>query len=55
MLLETGNVDVKFKTKCIEGVKLNSQVKPELLILDGQQRITSLFQSTPKSYLKSIN
>ena len=45
MLLETGNDSVRFKTKPVEGVKLNSPVKPELLILDGQQRITSLFQT----------
>jgi hypothetical protein len=45
MLLETGNENVKFKTKPIEGVKLSGEVKPELLILDGQQRITSLFQA----------
>jgi len=45
MLLETGNENVRFKTKPIEGVKLNQEVKPELLILDGQQRITSLYQT----------
>ena len=45
MLLETGNEDVRFKAKAIEGVALSGSVKPELLILDGQQRITSLFQS----------
>jgi hypothetical protein len=45
MLLETGNENIKFKTKPIEGVKLNVDVKPELLILDGQQRITSLYQA----------
>ena len=45
MLLETGNEDVRFKTKPVEGVKLENEVKPELLILDGQQRITSLYQT----------
>ncbi|HEX3048470.1 MAG TPA: DUF262 domain-containing protein [Bacillota bacterium] len=45
MLLETGNPNVKFKTKPVEGVKLEGDVKPELLILDGQQRITSLYQA----------
>jgi len=45
MLLETGNDDVKFKTKYVEGVKLSPGVKPERLILDGQQRITSLYQA----------
>ncbi len=45
MLLETGNDNVKFKTNYVEGVKLSPGVKPERLILDGQQRITSLYQA----------
>lgn len=45
MLLETGNDNVKFKSKYIEGVKLSPGVKPDQLILDGQQRITSLYQA----------
>jgi len=45
MLLETGNENVRFRSKPIEGVKLAEEVKPELLILDGQQRITSLYQA----------
>jgi hypothetical protein len=45
MLLETGNENVRFKTKPVEGVKLNDDLKPDLLILDGQQRITSLYQT----------
>jgi uncharacterized protein with ParB-like and HNH nuclease domain len=45
MLLETGNENVKFKTKPVEGVKLDNEVNPDLLILDGQQRITSLYQT----------
>lgn len=45
MLLETGNETIRFKTKPIEGVKNVNGVKPEMLILDGQQRITSLFQT----------
>lgn len=45
MLLETGNENVRFKTKPIESVVLPNPVKPEMLILDGQQRITSLFQA----------
>ena len=45
MLLEAGGNEVKFKTRPIEGVILqNGDVKPEKLILDGQQRLTSLFQ-----------
>lgn len=45
MLLETGNESVRFKTKPVEGAKLDNGVKPELLILDGQQRLTSLYQT----------
>ncbi len=45
MLLKTGNPDVKFKTKLIEGVQNSNPQTPENLILDGQQRITSLFQT----------
>ena len=29
----------------MEGVKLDNEVKPDLLILDGQQRLTSLYQT----------
>ena len=35
--LETKMLDLD---KPVEGVKLNGNVKPDLLILDGQQRIT---------------
>ena len=45
MLYETGNPDVRFKPRPIEGVPLSNAVKPEWLILDGQQRLTSLFQA----------
>lgn len=45
MLLETGNESIKFKTKPVEGVKNFNGNKPEMLILDGQQRITSLYQT----------
>lgn len=45
MLLETGNEKVRFKTKPVEGVKHGNEVKPDLLILDGQQRLTSLYQA----------
>ncbi len=44
MLLEIGNESIRFKTKPVEGAP-NNGTKPELLILDGQQRITSLYQS----------
>ena len=45
MLLETGGNDIQFKPRPVEGVKLDSEKEPEVLILDGQQRLTSLYQS----------
>jgi hypothetical protein len=45
MMLQTGNPDVRFKPRLVEGVELAAPPEPERLILDGQQRLTSLFQS----------
>jgi hypothetical protein len=45
MMLQTGNEDVKFKARTVEGVQLSSSVEADRLILDGQQRLTSLFQA----------
>ncbi len=46
MTLVTGGADVNFKSRPIEGVDESiEQVSPETLVLDGQQRLTSLFQS----------
>lgn len=45
MCLEYGNENVRFKYRTIEGVKA-SGVSPELLILDGQQRLTSMYSAT---------
>lgn len=45
MLLETGNENIRFKTKPVEGFVGLNGIKPEMLILDGQQRITSLYQA----------
>jgi hypothetical protein len=45
MLLETGNENIRFKTNPVEGVIGLNGTKPEMLILDGQQRITSLYQA----------
>ena len=45
MLLETGNPDVRFKSRLVEGVNLNPSPEPQQFILDGQQRITSLYQA----------
>lgn len=45
MLLETGG-PVKFQIRPVEGVKLESgSAKPDSLILDGQQRLTTLTQA----------
>ncbi|ADB51676.1 DUF262 domain-containing protein [Conexibacter woesei] len=43
MLLENGG-DVAFRTRPLEGAEIDGR-DPELLILDGQQRLTSLFQA----------
>lgn len=45
MMMMAGNTDVRFKTRAIEGVAVGDLPSPELLILDGQQRLTSLFQA----------
>jgi hypothetical protein len=45
MMLQTGNPDVRFKPRPVQGVVLPHPVEPERLILDGQQRLTSLFQA----------
>lgn len=45
MLLKTGNSSIRFKPRLVEGVKLASEVAPDLLLLDGQQRLTSLTQA----------
>lgn len=45
MLLETGG-DARFQIRPVEGIKLASDAPPaEYLILDGQQRLTSLIQA----------
>jgi uncharacterized protein with ParB-like and HNH nuclease domain len=45
MILETGGNGVKFKPKPVKGVKNAENILPEELILDGQQRLTSLYLS----------
>lgn len=45
MMLQAGNTDVRFKPRPVEGVTLDSQIMPERYILDGQQRLTSLYQA----------
>ncbi len=43
MMLQTGGNGVRFKPRPVEGVNLDKTCLPERLILDGQQRLTSLF------------
>ncbi len=46
MMLETGSDAVRFKLRPVEGVPEESiRAEPERLILDGQQRLTALFQA----------
>lgn len=44
MMLQTGG-DVRFKLRPVEGTTPLTGVRPKRLILDGQQRLTSLFQA----------
>lgn len=43
MTLQTGNPHVKFRPRYLEGVALGPGIEPEILLLDGQQRATSLY------------
>lgn len=45
MLLKTGNSQVRFKPRPIEGVELKPGTDAKFLLLDGQQRLTSLTQA----------
>ncbi|MBQ9812147.1 MAG: DUF262 domain-containing protein [Thermoguttaceae bacterium] len=45
MFLQYGNENVRFKYRPLEGAPENLGVVPEALILDGQQRLTSLFNA----------
>jgi hypothetical protein len=46
MSLKTGG-DVNFKPRCVEGAPAGARnVAPQALLLDGQQRLTSLYQVT---------
>ena len=44
MMLKTGNSSVRFKHRLLESVVCYKPQTPEQLLLDGQQRMTSLFQ-----------
>ncbi|MEW6496295.1 MAG: DUF262 domain-containing protein [Cyanobacteriota bacterium] len=43
MLLQQGNPQVRFKPRLVDGAILQQPPAPNLLILDGQQRLTTLF------------
>ncbi len=45
MFLEYGNDSIHFKHKPIEGSGANPNTEPDELILDGQQRLTSLYNA----------
>lgn len=45
MVLETGGDNVRFQARPVEGVPMTPAREPEDLILDGQQRLTSLYQA----------
>ena len=45
MTLVAGNPEVNFKARLLEGVMLSAIPAPDMLLLDGQQRLTSLFQA----------
>lgn len=45
MTLETGGDGARFKPKPLSGVPGGGLLEPEQLLLDGQQRLTSLYQS----------
>lgn len=45
MRLQYGNPDIKFKYRTIKGVRQRN-LAPDFLVLDGQQRLTSIYQAT---------
>jgi hypothetical protein len=45
MTLETGGSTLRFKPRPLEGAELPGHVEPAELLMDGQQRLTSLFQA----------
>ena len=49
MCLEYGNENIRFKYRPIEGVQI-AGVVPETLILDGQQRLTSMYSAACSKY-----
>ncbi len=53
MLLETGGT-ARFQIRPVESVSLTSGLTAERLILDGQQRLTSLTQVLKSTYPKTL-
>lgn len=50
MTLQTGNDEVRFKPTPLEGAAVKpGEVEPSLLVLDGQQRLTSISQALSNS------
>ena len=45
MLLQTGGENVRFKPRLLAGTDEALHTEPETLVLDGQQRLTSLYQA----------
>src|SRR3712207_2541483 len=45
MLLETGGDGARFKPRPVEGAPQAGPAEPQRLILDGQQRLTSLYRA----------
>lgn len=45
MLLKSGNAQVRFKPRALDGVVLAAGTEAKYLLLDGQQRLTSLTQA----------
>lgn len=45
MILETGGDETRFKPRPISGAAVDGDKEPDHLLLDGQQRMTSLFQA----------
>jgi hypothetical protein len=54
MTIETSEDGVQFAPKPIAGVDLGSHSDPDELLLDGQQRLTSLFQALASGKPASI-
>lgn len=49
MFLANGSENIRFKYRKFEGMESKSEVTPEWLVLDGQQRLTTLYQVLKKS------